>query len=250
MIDANGWFDWMQRVPSGYNKCWPDQNGLQGYIPHSAVGSFQGVINQQADDSIPKSVHGVISYSGTTVQFLPIFKSPWSSGSHTANRLFVAFENEGGKDTPTTVHEPLTDAQITANVHILEDLARFKGVYNDYWHRPTSPTDLRATLYEHNECTRFGSLSTACPSGRIPWPVVLERLTPLKDGWIKEEPFWVFYNDGVPTERKGASDGVNKGRISYNFGGTWWWLRHFGPEVQDGVPVFHPVGFLSLEEGD
>lgn len=241
-IDTQGWFDFAERVPSGYAKCWPDFNTLQGYIPHSAVGSLQGVIDIQADNSIPKAVHGVIGYNGRVIQFLPIFKSPWSSGSHFANRSFVAFENEGGV---SPLREPLTDSQVNAQVCILNALAAFKGVYSDYWYRPLTPTDLRATLYEHKECVRFGSVTTACPSGRIPWATILERLIPLKDGWVKEPPFWVFYNDGVPTERKGASDGINKGRISYNFGGVWWWERHF-----DSNGNFDIVGFLSLEEGD
>lgn len=245
MIDNNGWFDWAIHIPSGYNKLWPNVNSLQGYIPHSAVGHADDVTAQQANDAIAKTVHGCIRFNGEVLQYLPVFASPWASGSFKANTNFVAFENEGGW-LSVGYDQPLTPEQVDSNVRIIIELGEYKHVDSSYWHRPVSAADLHASLYEHNECTRFGSLPTACPSGRIPWPTILERLkSTMKDGWIKEEPFWILYNDGVPVERVGATDDGHKGRHSYNYGGNWLWLRHIN---DDGS--WDAVGYLSDKEGD
>src|SRR2546427_10675753 len=34
----------------------------------------------------------------------------------------------------------------------------------------------KATLFEHNQMTRYGASPTACPSGRIPWAEIIPAL--------------------------------------------------------------------------
>lgn len=167
MLTADGWFDFAERMPGPADKIWPDANLNQGVVFHSAVGSLQGVINiVLGPTSNYRSVTGVIGYDGRFVQFYPVTASPWANGSHDTNRRFLGFEHEGGVDTPATVSEPLTDAQVAVDVRILKDLAAYKGVGVDYWKRPS-------TLVEHREI-----FPTACPSGRIRWDDILAGLTP------------------------------------------------------------------------
>lgn len=169
MITPDGWFDWAERQPGPPEKVWPDVNANQGVVYHSAVGSLQGVINVVTGPvENNRSVTGVVAYDGRLVQFYPITASPWANGGHVPNRLLLGFEHEGGANP---YNEPLTEAQIATDVRILQDLAKD-------WRRPTSPTDKDASLYEHNEMTRWGAAPTACPSGRIPWDEILQRLAP------------------------------------------------------------------------
>lgn len=175
MITSDGWLDWVERQPGPSDKTWPDINAVQGYIPHSAVGSLQGVINVVFGPvSNERSVHGVIGYNARVIQFYPFTASPWASGNREANKRFIAFENEGGR--PGNESEPLTEFQITINTRIIKELGDWKNYPVEYWHRPNSSNHKSASLYEHREMTRFGAPPTACPSGRIPWQVILSRL--------------------------------------------------------------------------
>ena len=56
--------------------------------------------------------------------------------------------------------------------------------------------------------------------------------------------FIILYNGNVPIRKFGSTDGLHQGREARNYGGEWWWVRHF----TDGD--FDPVGYLSTEEGD
>lgn len=180
-VTRDGWLDWAERLPGPADKVYSQPNAAAGYIPHSMVGWRQGwyarlfSTTRGADGRYTSyaaaSVHGSILQDGRVIQHYPFTASCWAAGSYEANTRFVSFENEGGYDPPS---EPLTAAQVDANVRIIRDLAAWRG-----WtpRRPTSLHDKTATLYEHRECTRFGSAPTACPSGRIPWDVILARLS-------------------------------------------------------------------------
>ena len=163
MITPDGFFDWAERMSGPAHKVWPETNTLEAVVFHSAVGSLQGVVNVVMGLA-QKSVTGVVGYDGGFVQFYPVTASPWANGSHEFNRRYLGFEFEGGADTPETVSEPLTTAQVDAAVHILRDLAGWKNVSPTYWERPW-------TLKEHREL-----VATACPSGRIPWDAILAQL--------------------------------------------------------------------------
>lgn len=165
MITPDGWFDFAIRMPGPANKVWPEQNAIAGVVLHSAVGSQQGVIDRVMSTA-QVSVTGTIAYDGSFVQFYPVTASPWANGSHEHNIDFLGFEHEGGVDTPSTVHEPLTPEQVATDIRILQDLAAYKGIGVDYWQRPS-------TLIEHREI-----YATACPSGRIPWDSILAGLAP------------------------------------------------------------------------
>ena len=193
-ITPDGWFDWMPRDLGPPEKQYfdrttgaPIRNTATVYIPHSAVGDSywawrDGRLWNMARDTQGNftpagraSIHGWINKDGSVIQHYPIWTSCWSSGSFRINANAVAFENQGGADTPATVSEPLTEAQLAVNVRIIKELSEHVG-----WipQRPLTTFDLRASLYEHRECTRFHAAATACPSNRIPWDEIMRRLAP------------------------------------------------------------------------
>lgn len=173
MINQNGWLDWAEHNPAPAHKVNGGINPARIYIPHSAVGYWGGYYSEIYSQNTRKSVHGWIAYDGKVIQAYPLTAQVWGSGSTFPNNNGIAFENEGGFSPE---NEPLTEGQIDSNVRILKDIAQWKGRPYSYWRRPTNVGDTVASLYEHRECVRFGSASTACPSGRIPWLEILSRL--------------------------------------------------------------------------
>jgi hypothetical protein len=249
-ISPDGWFDWMRREPGPPDKVYSEPNRVDFYVAHSAVGFYGGwsnrLFSRDSDASgrytahAAVSAHGWIPYDGACIQHYPLTASCWASGSRPANTRGVAFEIEGG--APGNEAEPLTSAQNESLARILSEIAAWKGVSNGYWRRPDGAQDLGATLYEHRECTRFGSAPTACPSNRVSWHEVLGRLAGVAtktqgDGWRSEAPYQVLYSYSVPVLRVG---GGLPGRISKLFGDRYLWLR-IG---ENGV------AYWSDEEGD
>jgi hypothetical protein len=125
-------------------------------------------------DYAAASVHGSMLRGGHVIQHYPFTVSCWASGSRYPNTHFIAFENE---DVYTAGHPdetiPLTGPQVEANMRIIRELSAWKG-----WipRRPADAQDMTANLLEHRECVRFGSAGTACPSGRIPWDIIINAL--------------------------------------------------------------------------
>jgi hypothetical protein len=249
-ITSDGWFDWMRRQPGPPDKLYSETNRVDFYVAHSAVGYYGGwaarLFSTERDGSgrytsyAAVSAHGWIPYDGACIQHYPLTASCWASGSRAANTRGIAFELEGGP--PGDESEALTGAQKDALTRVLREVAAWKGAATAYWRRPANSQDPDATLYEHRECTRFGSAPTACPSGRVPWAELLSRLggaapNAVRDGWQAEPPYQVLYNQGVPVLRVG---GGLPGRISKLFGDTYLWLR-----VGE-----HHAAYWSVEEGD
>lgn len=182
-MTPDGWLEWAERMPGPADKKYTEGNAATGYIAHSAVGYLHGwlsrlySLDRGADGrytpNAAASVHGWIAYDGHVIQHYPMTASCWASGSRYPNTHFIAFENEGGH---APHDEPLTPAQVAANVRIIRELAQWKQ-----WPaitRPGSALAVDAQLWEHRECNRFGSAPTACPSDRIPWDRILADLEP------------------------------------------------------------------------
>ncbi len=243
MINDEGWFDWMSHVPGPVEKQYSQPNSVEMFIPHSAGGYYTGwqqrLFNMERDPVTGRftpyaaaSVQIWMNYDGSATQHYSVKTSCWASGSRTPNTRGVAVEFEGGP--PGSEDEPLTEPQLRSLMMILFELAVYRGVSLSYWERPLSPIDEDATLYEHNECIRFGSGATLCPSNRIPWDEITKRLDagsldPIvapprhEDGLFPEPPYQVLYNEGVPVMRWG---GGLPGRISKLFGQNYLWLRN------------------------
>lgn len=234
-VTQDGWLDWAERYPGPGDKQYTEPNAAIGYIPHSAVGYYQGwlgrlvsqdkLANGQYSVYAAASVHGFVHYDGRVTQHYPLNVSCWANGSRYSNTHFVAFETEGGYDP---VDEPLTQAQVDSHLRIIRDWAGWRGIVN--FTRPKGGNDASANLWEHDEMTRFGSAPTACPSHRIPWDYFLTQLNqvpqvPMREEFVHEGNFWVLYNGGVAVRRWGSTDGLYPGRESKLFGNKYLWLR-------------------------
>lgn len=184
MITSDGWFDWMERRPGPSDKVYSQGNTVAGLVPHSAVGYYPGWASRlfsterlpdgRYTDYAAASVHIWNPYAGVCFQHYPVTDSCWGSGSRFPNTNFVSMENEGGP--PGDESEPLTGSQVNVIIRVMEDLSAWKG--GIHWRRPEGPADVNASLYEHNECRRWGSPPTACPSSRIPWEEILTTSNP------------------------------------------------------------------------
>ncbi len=205
MITDDGWFSWAERVPGPPDKVYAQPCMSELYIPHSAVGWLPGWYSRLfSTERTGLCVHGGVhlplggdytayaavsitgwfELNGKLIQFYPIMKSCWGSGSYYPNTRGNAFENAGG--APGNFMQPLTPQQTDSNIRAaldLQDWHKRKNplIYDPWWEhpqRPTGPEDIDAQLYEHTECTRWGSAATACPSERLryAWPKIITAL--------------------------------------------------------------------------
>ena len=173
-LSADGWFDWMIRDAGPLSKTNGGINTVRGVVPHSAEGYWPHLQTLLHSDARRASWAFSNLKDGRCFQHYSIYTQTWTSGAGYPNNNFVAWENEG------VAGEALTDAQVDNIVRIIGDLSTLKG-----WEpsRPVNGADKNATMYEHNECVRWGAEPTACPSGRIPWERIMEELM----GVTKEE---------------------------------------------------------------
>ena len=176
MITADGWFDWMDREPGPADKVYSQPCKSELYIPHSAVGYYQGWKGRLfSTDRLPNGNYTPYAAASVTgwffqeagrrpVQHYPLTASCWASGTRELNTRGNAFENAGGPASNPS--EPLTKWQEDCNLRAIKEIGEWKGRPVSYWIRPSQIGDLKATLYEHRESVWFGGLPTACPSGR------------------------------------------------------------------------------------
>lgn len=211
MIDSLGWLSWAERVPGPPDKKYTELNRAGRYIPHSAVGWYGGwysrLFSTERDPDDPSRYSGYAAASvhlwipqrprpgkPDIIQHYPFTVSCWASGNREANTNGIAAEDEGGY---WPHDEPLTDFQVDVNVRVIRELADWKG-----W-QPARPSGLAdATLLEHWECVQlWGGAPTACPSNRIPWRVILDRLAKEEDMaqlWLvrQENELYTYITDG------------------------------------------------------
>lgn len=174
-ITADGKFDWMLQDPGPPGAVNGGRNGGLGMVPHSAEGNFPTLSylhdflwqRGTAPPGQRASWGATLLKDGRSVQHYSVWAQTWTSGAPHPNNNFFAFECEG------KVGQELTPVQTSNIIRIGRDLMALQG-----WkpRRPANSADKQASLYEHNECTRWGALATACPSGRIPWDIIVPAL--------------------------------------------------------------------------
>lgn len=166
MIDENGWLDWaiIYPVPEaklGYYMVPKYQPNKEGLVFHSAEGWAGYLLYLVADMGRQASWVGSNMIDGQFYQHYPITATAWANGSIMSNLKFIGIENEG------IAGLGLSEAQVSNLVRLAQDCKDFFG-----W----SAFTRQVQAWEHNEMTSFGSASTACPSGRIPWDTIIERI--------------------------------------------------------------------------
>lgn len=165
MIDNNGWIDWAEKVPGHPEKQNGGRSPAAGFVAHSAEG-WVGYL--RSNPPLPPSVGGRKSWhfsnlvDGTLLQHYSIYAQCWASGAGFPNNNYVAMEHEG------IVGQILTPQQVDTTSKVIAEISKLAG-----W-KPTR----QVNLWEHNECTRWGAEPTACPSNRIPWEEILNKLNP------------------------------------------------------------------------
>lgn len=231
---VDGWLDWAERMPGrpevgpGFN---PGTNGVHGLVFHSAEGFAATMLSKTSrwgyySAEYPWHLSNLLD--GRLVQHHSFLTRCWHGSAF--NQSYVGMENEGLTPEGAAVGPVLNEGQIANAVRVAKDLGEWKG-----WtpKRPTSATDLTATLYEHNETVRFGGSATQCPSHRIPWDEILRRLN------MPDEPerFWLYGNEqageevvgnqifvwhrGIVINKIGDEAGDFPGQRSHNEGGVF-----------------------------
>lgn len=217
MTISNGWVDWAQRVPGPSIKVNGGINPVHGVVLHSAEGYQSGLLSQLA--GAPVSWHFSVLYDGTLWQHYPITAQCWHATAFNNFTIGVEHEGVGG--------QPFNDLQLATDKKLIAELSAYGG-----WSpkRPTSKTDLTATLWEHNEVTRLkGGTGSTCPNGRIPWDKILTKgYGPMwlnadgSDRIESEGKYIIIYQDNVPVFRIG---GDTPGQLSKLFGDKYYYMR-------------------------
>ena len=128
----------------------------KGTIYHSSEGTLSAWWSILDSQVIPrKSATFFNPKIGRLYQHYPANAHTWANGTEDANKDFVSCENEG------LAGQPLTASQINNLVGLTIWLKAQFG-----WGELSRRTNMR----EHNEFR-----PTACPSGRIPWMVIITR---------------------------------------------------------------------------
>lgn len=183
-ITADGYFDWAIKDPGPPWKVNGGRNGQKGMIPHSAEGYWPYLRNGVLWGPRRASWHASNLKDGRFFQHYPIWAQTWTSGAGYPNNNYPTTENEG------VAGEPLTQAQIDNLIHMGRDLMEVGG-----WRprRPVSDRDLLASLMEHNEQVRFGADPTSCPSGRIPWHIIVPALEGVEMAEVTKGEFQALF---------------------------------------------------------
>ena len=215
MIDGQGWAAWGNRIPGpvsklGYFGGSKFYAGKLGIIPHSAEGWRDYLLGTLlTDPNRQASVCATNMVNGDFYQHYPVTAVTWTSGSPYPNTAFIAIENEG------LAGQPLTEPQVV-------NLTRFTRDCKDYfgWQGFARQDALQTGQgWEHQECVRWGSDPTACPSGRIPWDRIIamvneeeadmtpdehQRLVNIENAIARIEV--AMYGDQVWNDAPGAPD--------------------------------------------
>lgn len=178
-ISADGWFSWAVKDPGPADKVYSAINSLQGVIPHSMEGRFpiaramlfntDRLANGRYTPYAARSWNMSNLFKGIAIQHYSVFSSCWTSGSRFPNVSFFTMEGEGQAGTP------YDQGQHEVLAQVIKELRTFKR-WPQLVRRPLTVTDVTAQLYEHCECTRWGSDPTACPSHRILWNDVIQAV--------------------------------------------------------------------------
>jgi len=160
---SNGIYPKAVWLPGPANKQsyeWPDkltERTGRGALVHSMEGLWQSAI-ARLDSTAQVSWHFSITYDGIVLQSYPLSAVCWHGGFY-ANCRWAGIECEG------RAGEVLTIPQTTALIELLWWMAHEEGWPYFKHERETG------TLLEHR-----WYCATECPSGRIPFAYIIERL--------------------------------------------------------------------------
>ncbi len=253
-LDAKRGYKGVTGVPAAHLVYAPKR----GEIKHDSTGPLAQTLGVLDNHPI-NSWQFTIDDSGI-YQHYPIDANCWH-GNDTdpdqdvrANIDLVGIEHTRAKDNVIGVPRKLSVIQTELTTKLTRWLSETRERPLVYRFPSFGPqADNAWELCEHNE---VGNDPTACPSGRIPWEIILKLLE--GDAMLKYETdhatnlqFLYLYNGDKAIRRYGSTmrdaqgNDERAGRECLNFGGNWLWWRHFTDEG-----YWDAAGYLSDVEGD
>lgn len=170
-VTPDGWLDWAERLPDRSGHVNGGTSSVRGIFMHSAEGYAGTLLDPRSQWGYQgsHSWHLTNLFDGRVFQHHPFTDRCWHATA--ANQEYVGVENEGHKPNDPTLNQ----LQVNNAVRFIRDIADWKG-----WEprRPANTADKAHTLWEHREVVRIGGDASSCPSGRIPWPAIMDRLNP------------------------------------------------------------------------
>lgn len=158
---------WLPGPPAKQNYgAYPSPQNKEGFVLHSAEGSLAGTLAELMKPEREASWHFTISYTGTVYQHYDIRAVCWHCGlAGDADTLTAAIGNVAliGIEHEGVAGQMLTAQQVGATIELQ------KWCYSVL--STLKAPALRSSHWEH------GWLSgTSCPSGRIPWAIIITEL--------------------------------------------------------------------------
>lgn len=165
------WFPGAERLPGPARKTsgtsWPKQ----GFVGHSAEGSWPGMRSVlMARDG--GSWHFSNLKDGTLYEHYPVQAIAWHARGGNTKYAGMEFEGKAG--------EPLTELQISNAVAVIRWLKRVCEWDDLSRARPDG------NMVEHQEVGVESNYVTACPSRRIPWIKIMVRADKEDDMELQE----------------------------------------------------------------
>jgi len=206
----------------------------RGEVKHSAEGYWDGAHGVLSNPGIQSSWHFTV---GEYIeQHYAIDANCWHANDTDPDGLVRSNFAMVGVEHIGVAGEPLTQGQIDNTILLTRWLAQQFGRsgFGRY------PAQFKLwTLAEHNQ---VGNDPTACPSGRIPWEVIMNQLGTgrfaygdQQNGLELRQSQQVLWINGVEVLSIGDPEGEGLGRIAKNFGkegdpdpfapDRWYWLR-------------------------
>ncbi len=158
---AQLWYPGAKRIPGPPGRVSGPQQNKHGVVIHSMVG-----VGRPTDPGQQNSWQIGIFQDGVVEQYYPVTAWNWHSGDRddpgsdiSNNRDLWGIEEEGGTNGDES--EPWTGPQLRSTARVIA-----WGVREDH----IRDLELRSGLWEHNW---IPEASTACPSNRNPWGLLI-----------------------------------------------------------------------------
>lgn len=169
------WIPWAEKVPGPMAKIgYPGVvavplEQIEGEVKHSMEGSYQAALGELMNLSRSASWTFSLPKDGRLIQHYPLELIAWHAGlpgDRSFDTSIIGNMTLRGEEHEGRAGEPLTAPQLATSIKLSEEIRKRCSRV------ASRPPQLRVNLWEHTWLS-----STACPSGRIPWQVILAALT-------------------------------------------------------------------------
>lgn len=208
-----------------------------GFCDHTASGYYSTILDPNFWNSRNTSPHFAIARDGRIAQMINIFDTAWCQGTVLGPKLLWPHNQDLILETGTN----------NPNAWFISTEHEDEAIPDPVWPEEQYQADLKVKRWcidevkrvINKDLMRFGIDSLTghfmwdqatrlhCPGWNWPQKRLYQDLVgvqPMKDGWVKEDNFWILYNNNIPVLKIGSTDGTAPGRISKLFGDQYLWL--------------------------